>query len=93
MLNDGDHRDVRLRWTRIISPNVLPVTTPGVFRPVKMHSVFEIDIIVRREALNTMLSIGVPLTLLKTVHFYSRSATKFSTRGGCMINDGHRAFW
>ena len=65
MLNDGDHRDVRLRWTRIISPNVLPVTTPGVFRPVKMHSVFEIDIIVRREALNTMLSIGVPLTLLK----------------------------
>ncbi|THZ26987.1 DASH complex, subunit Spc34 [Aureobasidium pullulans] len=29
-----------------------PATTPGVFRPVKMHSVFEIGIFVRREALD-----------------------------------------
>ncbi|THW39336.1 DASH complex, subunit Spc34 [Aureobasidium pullulans] len=45
-------RDPASPYIRICHIWPSPATTPGVFRPVKMHSVFEIGIFVRREALD-----------------------------------------
>ncbi|THY25465.1 hypothetical protein D6D01_05051 [Aureobasidium pullulans] len=52
-----DARDPASPYARICHFWPSPATTPGMFRPVKMHSVFEIGIFVRRKALNTMLSV------------------------------------
>lgn len=47
-----DARDPASPYVRICHFWPSPATTPGVFWPVKMHSVFDIGIFVRREALD-----------------------------------------
>ena len=47
-----------------------------------MHNVFEISLVVRREALSFTLSVEGCTDLKNIVHFYRVRVTKFSTRGG-----------
>lgn len=59
-----------------LSHLAISVTTPGVFRLVKMHNVFGIGLVVRREALNTMLSVEAAPNSPIIVHFYSYARDK-----------------
>jgi hypothetical protein len=54
----------------------ISVITPGIFRLVKMHNIFGIGLVVRREALNIMLSVEAAPNSPIIVHFYSYTRDK-----------------
>lgn len=60
----------------------ISVITPGIFRLVKMHNIFGIGLVVRREALNIMLSVEATPDSAETVHLYSYRRDKFKHTWG-----------
>ncbi|THV79438.1 hypothetical protein D6D29_06879 [Aureobasidium pullulans] len=63
-------------------PRPSPTAMPGVIWTVKIHNIFKISLVVRREALSITLLVEGCTDLKNIVHFYTVRVTEFSTRGG-----------